>query len=114
MPDTLVAWRGELLWPTALPAGDIIDLTLVTALGTWTYAWFRARQYQAVTGGSPALKRQLLAAGVPLLWCDTTRVAAANGVTADERSALLADLELVTELQLKLDELSRPGGYSAD
>ncbi len=110
MADSLVAWRGELLWPQDLPAGDIIDLTCVTALGTWTYAWFRARPNQAVTGGTPALKRQLLAAGVPILWCDTSRVAAA-GVGRDERAALLDDPVALTDLQLTLDALSQPGGY---
>jgi hypothetical protein len=85
----ITAWSGELLWPQPLPEGDLIDLGQVTALGTWAYAWFRARPPQAVTGVNPALKRQLSRAGVPVRWSDAPQAPAAEGgVTASERAML--------------------------
>ena len=32
--------KGELLWPVALVDQQVIDLSQVTALGTWAYAGF--------------------------------------------------------------------------
>jgi hypothetical protein len=90
--EHLVLWQaadgsGELLWPEPLPDGDVIDLSAVVVLGTWAYDLLRRRPGQAVVGANPALRRQLDAAGLPLLWRDpTVRI----GVSHRERDELLA------------------------
>jgi hypothetical protein len=94
MADTPVAggpsvarWSGELLFPTALEEATIIDLSNVTALGTWSYAWFRARPHLSASGASPALRRQLQRANLPLAWADIP----GSGVSPSERAALFGD-----------------------
>lgn len=94
MADTPIAggpsvarWSGELLFPTALEEAAIIDLTNVTALGTWSYAWFRARPHLSASGASPALRRQLQRANLPLAWADIP----GGGVSPSERAALFGD-----------------------
>jgi hypothetical protein len=84
----IAVWSGELLWPQPLSEGDLIDLGQVASLGTWAYAWFRARPQQAVTGVNPTLKRQLSRAGVPVRWSDLPQTPAEGGVTASERAML--------------------------
>jgi hypothetical protein len=87
-PPVTVTWSGELLWPQALPDGDIIDLAAVLALGCWVLAWFRDHPGRAVTRASPVVRRQLVRAGVTVVWVDPTP-AAGPGVTASERAMLL-------------------------
>lgn len=94
--EQVARWQGELLWPQELPGGDLIDLSRVTALGTWVHAWFRSRPGQGVAGASPRLKAQLERAGVGVCWRDPARIQ--GGVNADERAALLADDGLIDGL----------------
>ena len=92
MPEaTVVAWSGELLWPQELPVADVIDLSAVTAMGSWLHGWFRAHPDQAITGASPALRRQLAAAAVPVVWSDHPRKAPTTGVGPGERAMLWGD-----------------------
>ncbi len=84
---TVARWSGELLFPVELEEAAIIDLTGVTALGTWSYAWFRARPHLAVSGASPTLRRQLMRAKLPVAWADIP----ASGVSPSERAALFGD-----------------------
>jgi hypothetical protein len=84
---TVARWSGELLFPVPLEEAAIIDLSGVTALGTWTYAWFRARPHLAASGASPALRKQLQKANLPLAWADIP----AGGVSPSERAALFGD-----------------------
>ena len=92
-------WEGELLWPVALVDEQVIDLSQVTALGTWAYAWFRARPQRAVVGASPALKRQLTKAHLPIIfYAQLEQVPAQqatssnpNRVSSDERALLWGD-----------------------
>lgn len=84
---TVARWSGELLFPVALEEASIIDLGAVTALGTWSYAWFRARPHLSVSGASPALRRQLLRANLPIAWADIP----GGGVSPSERAALFGD-----------------------
>lgn len=86
-----VLWRGaitpdELLWPQELPPGTTIDLSPITAIGTWIHEWFRARPGQAVVGAQPEVRRQLEHAGLPVLWRDPR-----SGVSAAEKADLFAD-----------------------
>jgi hypothetical protein len=87
----LASWVGSLLWPTELVDAEIIDLSQATALGTWTYAWFRARPGQAVVSPHPLLKRQMLRASLPVRWCDHPDLVRHGGVSAAERTLLLGD-----------------------
>ncbi len=84
---TVARWSGELLFPVALEEAAIIDLSAVTALGTWSYPWFRARPHLSVSGASPALRRQLLRANLPIAWADIPGA----GVSPSERAALFGD-----------------------
>jgi hypothetical protein len=88
MAETVTFWRGELLWPQALPSGSVIDLSQVVSLGTWAHAWFRDHPGQAVVGVSPALKRQFTRAGLPVLWYDSRRLPIVGGVSVGEKSML--------------------------
>ena len=86
----IVHWTGDLLWPTELPSAKVIDLSGVTALGTWCHDWFRRHPGQTVTGGVQ-WKDRLLRAGVPVRWRDgDAAVTNANhtGVSTDEREML--------------------------
>ncbi len=88
---SLTVWRGaaqpdELLWPQELPAGSLIDLSGVAAVGTWTHEWFRAHPGQAVVGARPEVRRQLESAGLPVLFKDPRFL----GVTAQEKADLYA------------------------
>lgn len=84
---SVARWSGELLFPVALEEAAIIDLSHVTALGTWSYAWFRARPHLAVSGTSPTLRRQLMRAKLPVAWADIP----GSGVSPSERAALFGD-----------------------
>lgn len=84
---TVARWSGELLFPVELEEAAIIDLSAVTALGTWSYLWFRARPHLAVSGASPTLRRQLLRANLPIAWADIP----GGGVSPSERAALFGD-----------------------
>ena len=84
---TVARWSGELLFPVALEEAAIIDLSHVTALGSWSYAWFRARPHLAASGASPTLRRQLMRAKLPLAWADIP----GGGVSPSERAALFGD-----------------------
>lgn len=86
-----VAWSGELLWPQELPDGELIDLSGVAALGTWVHEWFRARPGRAVTRASPLVRRQLLRAGVPVVWADPSHITPPGGITVGERNLLLGN-----------------------
>lgn len=86
-----VAWSGELLWPQELADGDLIDLSGVTALGTWVHDWFRAHPGRAVTRASPLVRRQLLRSGVPLVWADPAIVTPPGGISVGERNLLLGN-----------------------
>jgi hypothetical protein len=92
LPDatdpTVARWTGELLFPVSLDEAAIIDLSGVSALGTWTYEWFRARPHLAASGASPALRKQLQKAKLPLAWAD---LPAGSGVSPIERAALFDD-----------------------
>jgi hypothetical protein len=83
----VAAWSGELLFPCELVEASIIDLSQVTALGTWTYDWFRTHAHVAVTGANPTIRRQITKAHIPVAWCDLPT----NGVSNSERSALFGD-----------------------
>lgn len=89
-----VYWQGELLWPVALAEAPVIDLSEVRALGTWAYGFFRERPRQAVVGASKALKTELLAAKLPILFYSRLsevpgyEVEHARGVTNAERDLL--------------------------
>jgi hypothetical protein len=85
-PSDIAHWRGELLWPCALVEGEIIDLTEVISLGTWTHAWFAARPGQGVAGAAPRIRVQLDRAGLDICWRDPTRII--PGVSHAERAAL--------------------------
>jgi hypothetical protein len=87
-PPVTVTWSGELLWPQDLPDGDIIDLAAVQALGCWVLTWFRDHPGRAVTRASPNVRRQLVRAGVTVVWVDPAP-AQGPGVTATERAMLL-------------------------
>jgi hypothetical protein len=92
MPDERVRWTGlltedELLWPQPLPEGPVIDLGGITAVGTWIHTWFRSRPGQAVVNAHPEVRRQLLDAGVTILFRDPSTA----GITPDERADLLGD-----------------------
>jgi hypothetical protein len=95
--ESIARWSGELLWPQELVEASIIDLSGVTALGSWAHAWFAARPGQGVAGAHPRLRAQLDQAGVGVCWRDPTRIIA--GVTRSERQALFAD-----ELQDTVDK----------
>jgi hypothetical protein len=84
---SVARWSGELLFPCPLADAAIIDLSQVTALGTWTYAWFRARPHVAVTGANPTIRRQIMNAHLPVAWSDLPNL----GVTPSERSALFGE-----------------------
>ncbi len=84
---TVARWSGELLFPTQLDEAAIIDLSGVTALGTWAYAWFRARPHLSASGAAPALRRQLQRANLPLAWADIPSA----GVSPSERAALFGE-----------------------
>jgi hypothetical protein len=84
---TVARWSGDLLFPVPLEEAAIIDLTAVTTLGTWAYAWFRARPHLAVSGANPTLRRQLLRANLPVAWADLP----SGGVSPSERAALFGD-----------------------
>ncbi len=86
-PESVANWSGELLFPCPLTEADIIDLSQVTALGTWIYEWFRERPHLAVTGASPTIRRQIMNAHLPVAWSDLPN----NGVSPSERSALFGD-----------------------
>ena len=88
---TVVAWSGELLWPQDLPEAEVIDVSGVTAIGSWLHAWFRAHPDQAVTGANPAIRRQLAQAAVPVVWSDHPHKAPNGGVSAGERALLWGD-----------------------
>lgn len=77
-------WAGELLWPRELPPGEVIDLSVTSALGTWSYEWFRDHPGQAVVGARPDIRRQLESAHLPVLFRDPRAV----GVTAQEKAEL--------------------------
>jgi hypothetical protein len=81
----IACWSGELLFPINLPSGDIIDLSHVTALGTWTYAWFRNHPHCAITGATPSIRKQINRAHLPVVWTDLPT----HGVGPAERAALL-------------------------
>jgi hypothetical protein len=83
-----VTWSGELLWPRELADGDIIDLAAVQALGSWVLSWFREHPGRAVTRASPAVRRQLVRAGVTVVWVDPAPPPG-PGITASERAMLL-------------------------
>jgi hypothetical protein len=90
MREPIVQWVGaliadELLWPQELIEADVIDLSGITAVGTWIHVWFRARPNQSVVGARPEVRRQLEAAGVPIVFRDHASV----GVTSQERGLLL-------------------------
>ncbi len=93
-PD-VVAWRGELLWPQEPIAGSIIDLSEVTAIGTWLYPWFRERGQQRVVGAPRHIKQQLQRAGIPVLWYRSMQECCREdgGVSASERAMLWGDEE---------------------
>ncbi len=84
---TVARWSGDLLFPSDLAEAAIIDLSAVTALGTWSYPWFRARPHLAVSAASPALRRQLLRANLPIAWADIP----GGGVSPSERAALFGE-----------------------
>lgn len=86
--ERVARWSGELLWPQPLDEGDVIDLSQVTLLGTWVYAWFRAHPGQGVAGAHPHIKAQLDRAAVGVCWRDPARIQ--SGVTTAERAELLA------------------------
>jgi hypothetical protein len=96
MEPERVIWTGELLWPTELPAGRIIDCSGLTALGTWAYGWLRARPQQILLAGPAGIRRQLQQAGVPVVWYERERdlpaaVAPIAGVGPGERALLWDD-----------------------
>lgn len=84
---TVATWSGELLFPTNLPEAAVIDLSHVTALGTWTYEWFRTHSHVSITGANPTIRRQILNAHLPVAWSDLPD----NGVSPSERAALFGD-----------------------
>lgn len=92
-PDGIVNWQGELLWPTGLAEGRVIDLSRVEALGVWAYAWFRQHPRQAVVGANIRLREQLTKAGLPILWYGTCEEALGRrtGVSPAERAMLWED-----------------------
>ena len=56
-------WSGELLWPSELAHGPIIDARRVTAVGVWMHAWLREQPHTAVVGLHAAARNQLQNAG---------------------------------------------------
>ena len=86
-PVSVATWSGELLFPCHFIEATIIDMSQVTALGTWIYPWFRARPHLAVTGANPTIRRQIINAHLPVAWSDLPD----NGVSPSERSALFGD-----------------------
>ena len=87
--NSIATWSGDLLWPRELPAGDIIDLSQVAALGVWCHAWFRDRPGTAVIGDN-AFRARFERAGVPVRWCASVEEAlsAPSGVSRGEREML--------------------------
>ena len=87
---TIAHWQGDMLWPTQVEDGTVIDMSAVEALGSWVYAWLRRRSRQAVVGAAPELRRQLQRADLPLLWYGSLAEvqSAAVGVTPSERAML--------------------------
>ena len=85
----IAIWSGNLLWPRELPAGAVIDLSQVDALGVWSHAWFRARPGTAVIGGE-AWRARFERAGVPVRWCASVdeALSAPNWVSRAEREML--------------------------
>jgi hypothetical protein len=92
MSDATVAiWDSELLWPQDLPSAEVIDLSRVEVMGSWVHDWLRSHPEQAVTGAQPLIRKQLVRAGVPVVWCDHPRKPASGGISAGERAMLLGD-----------------------
>jgi len=85
----IATWSGDLLWPRALPAGAVVDLSRVAALGVWCHAWFRGQPGTAVVGGE-AFRARLERAGVPVRWCASVdeALSAPSGVSRAEREML--------------------------
>jgi hypothetical protein len=86
-PISVATWSGELLFPCELAEAAVIDLSRVTALGTWTYAWFRARPHLSVSGANPTIRRQIMNAHLPIAWSDLPT----SGVSPSERAALFGE-----------------------
>ena len=90
LPDVSV-WTGDYLWPRPdLEDATIIDLSEVTAVGSWLHAWFRGRGQRKVVGAQRRVRQQMQAAGLPILWYATMKEAghSDHGVTASERAML--------------------------
>ncbi|TVR13256.1 MAG: hypothetical protein EA401_07185 [Planctomycetota bacterium] len=93
----IASWSGELLWPQDLPDAPIIDCSQVSAVGSWLHHWLRQRGQRSIVGASPAVRRQLSAARLPLLWYATLQqvpsadagAARPHGVSSGERALLL-------------------------
>lgn len=85
---TIEVWGSELLWPQDLPVADVIDVSQVELMGTWVHEWLRQHPEQAITGASPAIRKQLVRANVPVVWCDHPRKPLSGGVSNSERAML--------------------------
>ncbi len=87
-------WSGLLVWPENLIFAGVIEMSAVTGVGVWLQQALRKHPRQAVVGASPAIKRQLQAAGLPILWYATVeeatiaQTAQTAGVSTSEREML--------------------------
>jgi hypothetical protein len=89
LPEVVV-WTGDLLWPTALPLGQVIDVRDVTVMGVWINQWLRDHAGIALTGDE-RVKAWLQRYDLPIRWYDSTDEALADhghGVTNHEREML--------------------------
>lgn len=86
----VVTWTGDLLWPTTIPEGRIIDASTVSILGVWTFAWLHEHPGTAFICATP-MRQRLHQAGVPIRWfasiADALHASPA-GVTSTERDLL--------------------------
>ncbi len=85
-----VHWSGEMLWPQVLTEAKVIDCSQLQSLGTWAYAWLRARPQCALIAAPSHIKDQLRAADLPVIWynhCEELQ-ADSGGVSPSEREML--------------------------
>lgn len=86
----MVYWSGDMSWPCVIEEVQRIDCSQLESLGVWVYAWLREHPHIALIAASDAIKRQLTAATLPVLWynhCEEISQGDA-GVTPSERDML--------------------------
>lgn len=102
---TVPRWQGEMLWPQSLPELTAVDMSAVTAIGSWLHGWLRARPGLALIGLSAPLREQLRLAAVPVLHYRSVDEALASGimpgVSPAERDMLL---QAALEPDAKVDD----------